>query len=381
MKITLIDPKIDTKRLFEKIECSKAGYEIMKEKTETLLFFIKDLKTPAANILKQDALSIGADLAVSKDTIMCKKERVDAVLIANEKELKLLIQKEKAQPFGLKELSKELEKFLKPQKYPLKIMGVLNANEDSFYEKSRFLPQNAKDRIEKMIQEGADIIDIGGVSSRPGSEYPGEEEEFRRIKPVVDAVYENDLYKKAIFSLDSYSPKCLTYALERGFKIVNDITALQNDEVAKIAASFNATVVLMHMKGTPKTMQKDPFYEDVIEEVDNFFTQRIEKALKFGIKDIILDVGIGFGKRLEDNLLLIKHLRHFTKFGYRLLIGASRKSMIDKIHPSPTKERLPGTLAIHQKALDNGASVLRVHDVKEHRQMIDIYEAIKKTLI
>jgi dihydropteroate synthase len=260
-------------------------------------------------------------------------------------------------------------------------MGVINANDDSFFEGSRFKGRRAVKEIETMIDNGANIIDIGGVSSRPGSEAVSEEEELKRVKPVIDEVYASKLYEKALFSLDSYSPKCLEYALDRGFKIVNDITALSNDEVSKVASKYNAKVVLMHMKGTPKDMQKNPFYEDVIEEVESFFKERIKKALDFGIEDIILDVGIGFGKRLKDNLLLIKHLSHFKKFGYELLIGASRKSMIDKISPSPVDQRLPGTLVLHQMALQNGASILRVHDVKEHKQALLVYEALKNTLV
>ncbi len=381
MKVKLINSDINIKKLFKKIDCSKAGISIMKDKTKIYLFYIKNLKTPAANILKQDALSINAELAVSKDTITCRPKSVDAVLIANLKQLKLLAKKEKSQPFELKNLSKEIEKFLKEKEYKIKIMGVLNANEDSFYEGSGFSKENAKEKILSMIEEGADIIDIGGVSSRPGSEYPGEEEEFRRVKPIIDIVYENSLYQKALFSLDSYSPKSLVYALDRGFKIVNDITALSNDEVAKIAASYRAKTILMHMRGTPKDMQKNPFYEDVIIEVEEFFQKRIEKALSFGIDDIVLDVGIGFGKRLEDNIMLLKHLKHFKKFGFELLIGASRKSMIDKIYPSKVEERLPATLILHQIAIQNGASIIRVHDVKEHKQAIEVYKAIKEALI
>ena len=131
----------------------------------------------------------------------------------------------------------------------------------------------------------------------------------------------------------------------------------------------------------PKDMQNNPFYEDVIQEVEEFFEKRIEKALRFGIEDIILDTGIGFGKRLEDNLMLIKHQKHFLKFGYELLVGASRKSMIDKIHPSSVEERLPGTLAIHLKAVQNGASIIRVHDVKEHLQAFKVWHAIENTTI
>jgi dihydropteroate synthase len=173
----------------------------------------------------------------------------------------------------------------------------------------------------------------------------------------------------------------LQYAFDRGFKIANDITGLQNDEVAKIVAKYNATVVIMHMKGTPKDMQKGPVYEDVMLEVDEFFAKRVQKAKDFGIKDIVLDVGIGFGKTLEHNLTLIKHLEHFKHFGYPLLVGASRKSLIDMITPTPTKERLPGTLALHLESVKNGASIIRCHDVKEHIQAFKVQKALDEAIL
>lgn len=376
MKLYKLDNTTNVNILLEKIGVTKEGAKILEKKSKINYIYIQDLKTPAANILKQDALSIGADLAVSKDTITCKDEFTDALLLASDTQLKTLSKKELVQPFGLKTFAKELQDFLHVKKYPTKIMGVLNANEDSFFSGSRFEPSNALIRIEKMIEEGADIIDIGGVSSRPGSEPISDEEELARIKPIVDVIFENKLYQKVKFSLDSYSPPCLEYALQRGFSIVNDITALTNDEVAKVAAKYKATVVLMHMKGNPKDMQDNPVYENVIEEIDAFFTKRVAKAKEFGIEDIILDVGIGFGKSLEHNLLLLKHHEHFSHFGYELLIGASRKSMIDMISKSTIEERLPGTLAIHLKAVENGASIVRVHDVKEHVQALKVQDKI-----
>jgi len=373
-----LDDKSDFYNICKKIGVSEGGIPILKDKSELYYFYIKDLKTPACNILKQDLLSIGADLVVSKDTVTCKKAVSDALMIVNKKQLKSIIKKMKLQPFGLKAVAENLKEHLSEKEYETKIMGVLNANEDSFFAGSRFVGKEAVSHIEKLISEGADIIDIGGVSSRPGSVYVGEEEEFKRVRPIIDEIYKEKLFEKAVFSLDSFSPKCLKYALERGFKIVNDITALENDEVAKIASEYRATVVLMHKKGTTLDMQKDPKYDDVILEVDEFFKQRIQKAKSFGIKEIILDVGIGFGKRLEDNLTLIKNLKHFKKFGYELLVGASRKSMIDMIIPSKVEERLPGTLAIHQESIRNGASVIRVHDVKEHKQMLEVLKAINE---
>jgi len=229
-----------------------------------------------------------------------------------------------------------------------------------------------------MIDEGATIIDLGGVSSRPGSLAVSEEEELRRLKPIIDLIERESLHQKAVFSLDSYSPLCLEYALQRGFSIVNDITALENDAVAKLVTKYDATVVLMHKLGSTQAMQEAPFYENVILSVDDFFEERIKKAQAFGIQKIILDVGIGFGKTLEHNLLLLKHHAHFLHFGFPLLVGASRKSMIDKIIASPIEKRLPGTLAIHLKAYENGATILRVHDVAGHVQALSVAQAINK---
>ena len=255
-------------------------------------------------------------------------------------------------------------------------MGVLNANEDSFFQNSRFNKEDASFRINQMIENGADIIDIGAVSSRPGSKPIPWEEELQRAKPIIDVIYKEKLYEKIKFSLDSYEPKVLEYALENGFSIVNDITGLANDEVCKIASKYKAQVVIMHMQKDPTIMQENPIYEDLIKEINDFFKERIQKAKSFGIEDIILDVGIGFGKTLTHNLKLLKNLEYFKHFGYELLIGASRKSMIDKIVPTPTQQRLPGTLAIHLESINHGASIIRCHDVKEHYQAIKVQEVI-----
>jgi dihydropteroate synthase len=382
MKIYKLNSDIDLKKLMQKMGVDKAGIEIMKRKHSIYIFYIKDISCGAANILKQDALSIGAELAVPIGVPNCKNKIFDAILLCNEKQLRILAKKELSQPFGLKDLAKKLKEFINMPRFPLKIMGVINANDDSFFEGSRFKGIEAVSVIEKMITDGADIIDIGGVSSRPGSEYPGVEEELNRVKPIIDEIYKNRLYEKAVFSIDTFEAEVLEYALDRGFKIANDITGLESDEYAKIAAKYSAAVVIMHKKGNPKDMQKNPFYENVILEVDEFFKKRIEKANSFGIKEIILDVGIGFGKRLEDNLALIKHIEHFLHFGYELLIGASRKSMIDmimrKYNISTTpNERLPGTLAIHLEAVRNGASIVRCHDVAEHFQSLKVFEEIR----
>ncbi|MCT7596459.1 dihydropteroate synthase [Aliarcobacter butzleri] len=367
----------DSKKFFENLGCDSGGISILSKKSKLHTLYIKDLHVGAANILKQDALSIGADLAVPNGVIIAKDKYVNALLIGTTKHFENLAKKELAQPFGLKELAKSLKDYVKEQNYPTKIMGVLNANEDSFFKNSRFDNSETCLKIEKMIEDGANIIDIGAVSSRPGSLPVSENIELDRLKDIVQTIYQNKYYEKVDFSIDSFSPKVIEYVLNHGFKIVNDITGLQNDEVCKLVSKYNAQAVIMHMQNNQTNMQEAPFYEDVIIEIDDFFTKRLEKVKSFGVKDIVLDVGIGFGKTLEHNLLLLKNLEHFKHFGYELLIGASRKSMIDKITPTEVTNRLPGTLAIHLESIRNGASIIRCHDVKEHFQAIKVFEAIE----
>lgn len=366
----------DTKKFYESLGCDSGGISILSKKSKLHTLYIKNMHVGAANILKQDALSIGAELAVPSGVIIAQDKYVDAVLIGTTKHFETLARKELAQPFGLKELAKSLKDYVKEQNYKTKIMGVLNANEDSFFKNSRFDNSQANLRIEKMIEDGANIIDIGAVSSKPGSIAVDENIELLRIKDIVDTIYKNKYYEKVDFSIDSYSPKVIDYVLNKGFKIINDITGLQNDEVCKIASKYNAQVVIMHMQNNPQTMQKEPFYENVILEINEYFKNQIQKAQSFGIKDIVLDVGIGFGKTLEHNLLLLKNLEHFKHFGYELLIGVSRKSMINEIIPTSIEDRLSGTLAIHLESIKNGASIIRCHDVKEHYQAIKVFEAI-----
>ena len=367
----------NAKALLTKLGVDSGGISILASKMKQHILYIKDLHVGGANILKQDALSIGADLAVPRGTVIAKEPYVDCILIATHQQLKILSKKELAQPFGLKELAHNLAAISKVKKTnDIQIMGVLNANEDSFFSGSRFQDSHATKRIQSMIEEGATIIDIGGTSSRPGAVNVDVEEELTRVKPILDTIQKNKFFEDVRFSIDSYEPRVIQYALERGFTIVNDITGLANDEVSKLCAEYDATAILMHMQGTPQTMQHNPKYDSLLSDVYSFFEQRIENAQSLGVKNIVLDVGIGFGKTLEDNLALIKNLEHFLALGKELLVGASRKSMINSIVQSTVEERLPGTLALHLEAVKNGASLLRVHDVKEHVQAMKIYKEL-----
>ncbi len=377
MRIEKLSNDINVKDLFNKLGVDGGGINILASKSKHHIIYIKKLHVGGANILKQDALSIGADLAVPRGTVVAKESFVDCILIASQKQLKILSKKELAQPFGLKDLALKLQKITKvknPKK--IEIMGVINVNQDSFFQGSRFEGIKAIQVIETMIEEGASIIDIGAVSSRPNAPKVDFEEEFTRVKVILDEIKNNKFYENVGFSIDSYTPKVISYALESGFSIVNDITGLQDDKVCKLCAEYNASAVIMHMKGIPQTMQDNPKYESVLSDVYEFLESRIQKAKSFGLNDIIIDVGIGFGKRLEDNLSLIKNLEHFLSLEKRILVGASRKSMINSLCPSSVDERLAGTLALHLEALRNGASILRVHDVKEHLQALKVFEAL-----
>jgi len=378
VNIYQIDNIKDKKQFLKDLNVHGGGVSIMAKKMELLYFFIKDLKTPAANILKQDALSIGAELATPSGVITCEKEFYDCLLVGTRKHMEILSHKELAQPFGLKKIAQELQKFLKTKEYATKIMGVINANDDSFFLGSRFQSDDAIAKIKEMMVEGTDIIDIGAVSSRPNADVVSQSEELERIKPICDVIKSEKLYDEVSFSIDSYTPSVIEYALKSGFNLVNDITGASDEKVIELAVKYKAKICIMHMQGTPQTMQKNPEYKDVMVEVSDFFEERILKCEALGMKreDIILDVGIGFGKSLEHNLTLIKNMRHFKKFGCEVLVGASRKSMIDKIIPTPTKERLAGTLVIHIQAIENGASIVRCHDVKEHVQALAVMKSL-----
>ncbi|EFS2419239.1 dihydropteroate synthase [Campylobacter jejuni] len=351
------------------------GQKIMSEKTKTHFIFIKDISTPAANILKQDALRVGAELITHKEVITAKITHSNALLMASKEQIQKLIVKEKLQDFGLKNLALFLQKdFLKPKKAEL--MAVINVNEDSFNAKSRASEEDFEKRLNDFLALKPEYIDIGAVSSRPGSEYCGKEEEFKRLKKVLDLIYEKNYYEQAIFSLDSFDEYCLEYALNKGFKLINDITSLRNLNLAKLASKYEAKYCLMHMQNNPNNMQDNPFYEDLLDEMTLFFKEKLELLESFGVKESILDVGIGFGKSAGHNMILIKHLEHFLQFNKPLLIGASRKSMINAYFQSEIKDRLAATLYLHLKAFENGASIIRVHDLYEHKQLFALAQAM-----
>jgi dihydropteroate synthase len=255
-------------------------------------------------------------------------------------------------------------------------MGVLNVTPDSFSDGGKFLaPDNAISRAQQMIEEGADIIDIGGESSRPGSEPVSEEEELNRIIPVLDALSSAEIP----ISVDTYKANVAEKALAKGAAIINDISGLNFDpELADVVAEHNASIILMHTLGKPKTMQKNIYYDDVIEDIHQYLENSIETAMNAGISEenIVIDPGIGFGKTIEHNLEIIKRLKEFSDLNKPILIGTSRKSFIGKILDLPVEDRLEGTLATLAVSIMNGAKILRVHDVKESKRVTMMVDKI-----
>ncbi len=261
------------------------------------------------------------------------------------------------------------------------VMGILNVTPDSFYDGGRYVSMDvAMRRVERMISEGADIIDVGGESTRPGADPVPLETELERVVPVVKAI--RDRFPDILISVDTYKSAVARQALEAGADIVNDISGLQFDpEMARVAAEFGSYVVIMHIKGTPKDMQVNPEYGDVIAEITDYFHRQIDYAVRNGIErgKIILDPGIGFGKRLWHNLRILNEIERFRdEFELPILIGASRKSMIGMVLGNvPPEQRLEGTIAISAYCAMKGVDIVRVHDVKPNVMAVRMVEAIK----
>ena len=259
------------------------------------------------------------------------------------------------------------------------LVGVLNVTPDSFSDGGDFLdPDGAATHAAAMLEEGARIIDVGGESTRPGSERVTPEEEARRVVPVVERIVAER--PEVIVSIDTYRAGIAEAALEAGASIVNDVSALRGDpRMAGVVAEARCPVILMHMLGEPKTMQLNPSYDEVVREVREFLAKRAEHAVASGVREenIILDPGIGFGKTLEHNLALLNHLDSIVGLGFPVLVGASRKSFIGRITGvQEARERLFGTVATTVLAYERGATLFRVHDVRANREALAVVRAI-----
>ncbi|KPK76657.1 MAG: dihydropteroate synthase [candidate division Zixibacteria bacterium SM23_73] len=257
------------------------------------------------------------------------------------------------------------------------LMGILNVTPDSFSDGGEFFQvEDAVKQGVRMAEEGADIIDVGGESTRPESDPVTIEEELSRVIPVIEALSkEIDIP----ISIDTYKSQVAKKALDAGAEMINHISALRFDpQMKKIAAEYQVPIVLMHIKGTPKNMQENPYYDDVIEEIIEYLRESMRLAIDTGIQkeNIIIDPGIGFGKRLEDNLNILKNLKKFSILDCPILVGPSRKSFIGKILTLPVEERLEGSLAALAVSIMNGANIVRVHDVKESKRVACLVDTI-----
>ena len=256
-----------------------------------------------------------------------------------------------------------------------KLMGVVNVTPDSFSDGGQYLDPDAAVRHgEELVRDGATILDVGGESTRPGAVEVGEAEELRRVEPVVAG-----LVGSATVSIDTSKPAVAEAALDAGASIVNDVTAFKHEpEMAGLCAERGVGVVLMHMPGNPRTMQDDPRYDDVVDDVKAFLAERMEFAVGQGVEEerIWLDPGIGFGKTLEHNLELLRRLGELRELGRPLVVGTSRKSFIGKVDGSEVEDRIGGSIATSVLAAAEGADVLRVHDVAEMAQALAVANAV-----
>jgi len=375
-------------RELKKIKVDSAALHLLSPKMFFFNLKVYDVSSIQANILKQEMLSIGGEAAINRRALVLSKKKGDVILSGTLKQFKKLKEKLAYQPFKLSELGdvllsrinsliKESEWIVKDKNLlvsdrPL-VMGILNVTPDSFSDGGKFENiDSALRHAEKMISSGADIIDIGGESSRPGAKRVSAKAELNRVLPVLKEI------KKRFditVSIDTYKSTVAEAALDEGADIINDISGLTFDkELARVVAEKRGSLVIMHMKKKPSNMQKNPVYKDVVKEISFFFKKQLTFAVKNGIPQakIVLDPGIGFGKTLLHNLEILKNIAVFRSFNRPVMIGTSRKSFIGNISQKDVDKRVGGSISSVITAYFKGARVFRVHDVFETKQALDI---------
>ncbi|MDH4122820.1 MAG: dihydropteroate synthase, partial [Thermoplasmata archaeon] len=380
----------EAKKQIADLGVEPVSIEMMAPKALHFNLLVENVRPPVAIIIKESMLAVGADAAIHRNAITGKIEKCDVLVMATRKHLRKASTSLRMQPFGINELAVEMMQaadnfFATPQLWKLpngsefdfertKIMGVLNVTPDSFSGDGIVDDfQNALKRAIQIQEEGADLIDIGGESTRPSAPSIDEKVEIERVIPIIKAMRE---IVKIPISIDTRKPKVAEAAIEAGASVVNDVGGLLDREMIKLCAREKVPVIAMHMKGTPENMQIDPHYDDVVGEVMQHLANRVEDAVEAGIErsQIAIDPGIGFGKRLEDNLELIRRIGEFKTLGQPIAIGTSRKSFIGKITGQPVDHRLEGSIGAASVAVWNGADIIRCHDVRETKlamQLVD----------
>ncbi|WP_421805500.1 dihydropteroate synthase [Flagellimonas sp.] len=262
-----------------------------------------------------------------------------------------------------------------------KVMGILNLTPDSFFDGGKYKDETSiLQQVEYMLNHGATFIDMGAYSSRPGAEHVPEDEELQRMLPVIDLILTK--FPDTLISVDTFRSKVAAESIAHGAALINDISAGNLDAAMfDTVANYQVPYIMMHMKGTPQSMQKQATYSDVIKDLRSFFSEKIQETTSKKINDIIIDPGFGFAKTTEQNYTLLNHLDLFQTFGLPILIGLSRKSMIYKVLESSPQEALNGTTALHTIALLKGANIIRAHDVKEAMECVKLVEVLKENAL
>ncbi|MDP2940968.1 MAG: dihydropteroate synthase [Candidatus Omnitrophota bacterium] len=388
-------------RIMQEIKVDAYGMRIMLPKAVSRLVRTDALPSFSANILKQEMLSLGGDAAISRNALTGKDRLSVCLLMGTLAQYQSLSQKLRQQPFGLAQLAEELRRALKNyarEKFILElgrhrlnlgrrthIMGIVNLTPDSFSGDGLLQAQSVKRKAqslileyaEKLVRDGADIIDIGGESSRPGAKPVSAKEELKRVIPAIRIIAKK---VRAPISIDTRKPEVARQALDNGAAMVNDITGLRYPEMIKAVKQNKAAVVIMHMKGNPRDMQVKPEYASLIDEIAGFLQGAIKRAEDSGINPdkIIVDPGIGFGKTLAHNLEILKRLGEFRSLGKPIMVGPSRKSFLGKILKCVPQERIFGTITSCILAAENGVKIVRAHDVKAVAEALKVFDAVNK---
>ncbi len=359
----------DVSAEIKKIGFDKSYVHRAAEKFEYKNIKIYNLTSAQANIIKQTAISVGADCATHREVITGKAEISNCILGGSISEIKKVAEKLKLQPFGLKELGEKVLTFAsckKEQGERCKLVGILNLTDNSFSDGGMFNDfESAKNHLEKMIKDGANIIDIGAESTKPYSSPVSDDEQLKKLIPIIE--FAKDKIK---LSIDTRSAKVAEKCLQAGAYMINDVSGFDYDkDMVNIIAKYNCPVVIQHSKGTPENMQDSPKYEDVIEEIYLNLKKKCDYAKSKGIENIIVDPGIGFGKTRENNFEIIKRIEEFKSLGYPVMLGVSRKSFLQI---EDIAERDIYTTAINALAIERNVDYIRVHNVKMHRALVDL---------
>jgi len=372
------------------------------------LYKIHDLTCPQSSIIKQLALSIGADAAIHREVLTCKVDKTDILIGCTDSQLKTLCEKLKKQPFKLAKLSENLLEILNKTPKQIKIrektfdwsqktyiMGILNVTPDSFSDGGKFnTPEKAFEQAKILIQSGADIIDIGGETTKPFSKEVSPDEELKRVLPIIKKIREFD--KNIPISIDTRHSLMAKEAIKAGADIINDVSGFDWDSnmitvaselqapvvimhsysnMITVASELQAPVVIMHSLSSPETMQIDPAYEkNIIDAIYESLSDKVQKAISSGIKpeNIIIDPGIGFGKTLEHNIEIIKRINEFKTLGCALLVGVSRKSLINL----PAEEKEEANIALNSYLASQGVNIIRVHDTEKHFKAFKVLDRV-----